>query len=165
MTRLFVALWPSEDAIEELRALPRKDQQGVRFVPPENWHITLRFLGEAHVHEVAAALDTVRLEAAMARLGPGVDVMNERALVVPVTGVEQLAAAAVSATRDLGEPPRKRFVGHLTIARVKPHVPMPRALGAMVHAEWPVQEIALVQSRLEPAGATYSTVATWPVRP
>ena len=45
MTRLFVALWPAEDAIAELRALPRKDQLGVRFVPPENWHVTLRFLG------------------------------------------------------------------------------------------------------------------------
>ena len=163
MTRLFVALWPSEDAIEELRALPRKDQQGVRFVPPENWHITLRFLGEAHVHEVAAALDTVRLEAAMARLGPGVDVMNERALVVPVSGVDHLAAAVAAATGRLGEPARKRFVGHLTVARVKPHVPMPRALGAMVQAEWQVDEVALVQSRLDPAGARYDTIATWPV--
>ena len=163
MTRLFIALWPSEDAIEELRALPRKDQQGVRFVPPDNWHVTLHFLGEARPDDAIAALDEVRFEPATARLGPGVDVMNERALVVPVGGVDALAAAVVEATGTLGEPARKRFVGHLTVARVKPHVPMPRALGAMVQAEWQVEEVALVQSRLDPDGARYDTIAAWPV--
>jgi 2'-5' RNA ligase len=105
----------------------------------------------------------VHFEPAVARLGPGVDVMNERALVVPVSGVDDLAAAVVAATGDLGEPARKRFVGHLTLAKVKAHAPMPRVLGALVQAEWQVEEVALVQSRLDPAGARYSTVATWPV--
>ncbi len=149
--------------MEELRALPRKDQQGVRFMPPENWHVTLRFLGEASVDEVIAALDEVVFEPAVARLGPGVDVMNDRALVVPVSGVDGLATAVVAATGHLGEPARKRFAGHLTLAKVKPHAPMPRALGAHVLAEWQVEEVALVQSRLDPAGARYDTLATWPV--
>ena len=48
MARLFVGVWVPEDVTETLLSLPRKDQRGVRFVRPENWHITLSFLGDAH---------------------------------------------------------------------------------------------------------------------
>lgn len=163
MTRLFVALWPPDEVVEVLRELHRKDQRGVRFVPEDNWHVTLRFLGEADIDTVGAALDQAVLPAATARLGPAVDVFHDRALVVPVEGVDALAGAVSTATRDIGEPDRKRFTGHLTIAQVKPHVPMPRVLGQMVRAEWTVEEIALVRSRLDASGAVYSTIATWPV--
>ena len=163
MARLFVALWPPEHVTEELRSLHRKDQRGVRFVPPENWHITLRFLGEAHVDHVVETLDALTLPSAHARLGPAVDVLAERALVVPVAGVDELAQVVIAATREIGERPPKRFVGHITLARVKARVPMPRVLGAMVGAEFDVTEVALVQSRLHPHGARYETVHTWPV--
>ncbi|MDO8391796.1 MAG: RNA 2',3'-cyclic phosphodiesterase [Actinomycetota bacterium] len=163
MARLFLAIWPPDEVAEELLALHRKDQQGVRFVRPENWHITLRFFGEAHPSDVADALARAALPACHARLGPAVDVMNERALVVPVAGVDDLAFVVRERTARVGEPAPKRFVGHLTVARVKAHVPMPRALGAMVGAEFAVSEIALVQSRLDPDGARYETLHTWPV--
>ena len=42
--RAFVALWPPEEIVVRLEGLHRKDQRGVRFVRPENWHVTLRFL-------------------------------------------------------------------------------------------------------------------------
>ena len=163
MARLFVAVWPPDDVAAEIAALRRKDQRGVRFLPPENWHITLRFLGEAHPGEVAEAIDGARLPPARARLGPAVDVLAERALVIPVSGLDALAATVTTSTRAIGEPPRKRFFGHLTLARVKPRATMPATLGALVSAEFDVEEVALVQSRLDPRGARYETVATWPV--
>ena len=163
MARLFIAVWPPEDVAAELTSLHRKDQRGVRFVRPENWHVTLRFLGECHVDDVVAALDDVALDPARARLGPAVDVLDERALVVPVAGVDDLARAVITATRDIGARPPKRFVGHLTLARVKPRAPMPRVLGSLISAEFDVTEVALVQSRLHPDGARYETVHTWPV--
>ena len=162
MARLFIAVWPPEHVIEELTSLRRKDQRGVRFVPPDNWHLTLRFLGEADTDDVADALDRATLPTATVTLGPAVDVLAERALVVPATGLDALAAVVADHTAHLGEPPRKRFTGHLTLARVKPHVAMPTTLGAMIHAEFDVHEVALVQSRLHPEGASYSTLATWP---
>jgi 2'-5' RNA ligase len=163
MPRLFVAVWPPDEVAAELAALHRKDQRGVRFVRPENWHITLRFLGEARVDEVVAALDGVELAPARARLGPAVDVLEERALVVPVAGVDAIARTVIDATRDIGARPPKRFVGHLTVARVKARAPMPRALGSLITAEFDIEEVALVQSRLHPDGARYETVHTWPV--
>jgi 2'-5' RNA ligase len=162
MARLFVAAWPPDDVVEEIAALRRKDQRGVRFVAPESWHLTLRFLGEADPDAVAAALDRGAFPSARVRLGPAVDVLSERALVVPASGLEELARVVTEHTAHLGEPPRKRFVGHLTLARVKPYAEMPTTLGAMFHAEFDVHEIALVQSRLDPDGARYTTIGTWP---
>ncbi len=163
MARLFLAVWPPEEVIEHLRSLRRKDQRGIRFVPPDNWHITLRFLGEVGERDAIAALDAVDTEllpAPVARLGPSVDVMGERALVVPVAGLADLARAVERTTRHLGEPPRKRFVGHLTLARCARGARMPETLGTVFDDQFPVTEIALVQSRLEPAGARYETIAT-----
>jgi 2'-5' RNA ligase len=162
MARLFIAVWPPEEVVADLMAMRRKDQRGVRFLPPENWHVTLRFLGEAHVDEVADALDRTHLEACAARLGPGVDVLGERSLVLPVAGVDARAADVAATTAAIGEPPRKRFVGHLTLAKVRPRSPLPDLVGALVQASFDVDEVALVASTLRPEGARYETVGTWP---
>jgi 2'-5' RNA ligase len=163
MARLFIAVWPPDEVAEALTALPRKDQRGVRFVRPENWHVTLRFLGEADPHEVIEALDAAIFTPTRARVGPAVDVISERALVVPVTGVDGIARTVNELTRDIGKPPRKRFIGHVTVARLKPHARMPHALGVLVSAEFDVEEVALVQSRLDPQGARYETLHAWTV--
>lgn len=164
MPRLFVAVWPPEDLVSELMSLRRKDRRGVRFVPPDAWHVTLRFLGEASIDDVEEALDEVDLPAATASLGPAVDVFGERVLAVPVTGLDELADVVVSATARIGDPPpRRRFAAHLTIARIKGDAQMPDALGAMVDGEFPVEEVALVRSRLGQDGARYDTVAAWPL--
>jgi 2'-5' RNA ligase len=163
MSRLFIAVWPPAAVVDALRSLPRKDQRGVRFVRPENWHVTLRFFGEADADAVADALEGVPLEPASARVGPGVDVLSERALVLPVHGLDDLAVTVATHTGTIGVAPRRRFIGHLTIARLKRHARMPPAIGATFQARFEVGEIALVQSRLDPAGARYITIATWPV--
>ncbi len=163
MPRLFIAVWPPEEVLAELTALHRKNQRGARFVDPDTWHITLRFFGDANPGEVCAALDGVGFAPSVVRLGPAVDVLNERALIVPVHGLDELAAAVIARTSTIGEPPRKRFVGHLTLARLKPHAVMPRVLGALVRAQFTVDHVALVQSRLDPDGARYETIESWPV--
>lgn len=165
MSRLFIAVWPPAWVVDELRELPRKDQRGVRFVRPDDWHVTLRFLGDAHPGAVEAALDGIAVAPARVRLGPAVDVLAERALVVPVDGLDSVAGEVIARTRELGDRPRRRFVGHLTVARLKPFADVPRALGALFQAEFELAEIALVESRLHPDGARYTTIATWPVSP
>ena len=117
-------------------ALGRKDRRGVHFVHPERWHVTLRFLGECDPGAATTALDAAVLPAARARLGPAVDVMFDRVLVVPVAGVDELAAAVSAATADLGEPPRRRFTGHLSLARIdrRNRGRLPDTVGAMVDA-------------------------------
>ena len=160
--RLFLAVRPSDDAATTLRSLHRKDAQGVRFVPPENWHVTLRFLGQAEPTAVIDAMRHVLLPPARARMGPAVDVLHQRALVVPVSGVDPLAAVVGAATREVGDPvPRRPYSGHITVARLKRTATMPRILGERVHAEWDVNQIELIVSRLHPDGVEYEAVHTW----
>lgn len=163
MSRLFVALWPPDDVVEALEGLHRKDQVGARFVIPENWHVTLRFVGNADPNDVASALDGADFAPADVTLGPAVDVGNGRTLFVPATGADDLAAEAVRATRHLGdEAIRNPFLGHVTIARLKKRANMPRVLGELIDASWHATEVALVESRLLPDGARYDTLQTWP---
>ena len=163
MARLFFAVWPPEEVVDELTALRRKDQRGVRFVRPENWHITLRFLGEADPADVVDAMEGWHAPTIRVTLGPAVDVLAGRMLGIPAGGVDALADSVVAQTRDIGEPPRKHFVAHLTIARTKRNVPMPSTLGAHFDGTFDVDEIALVHSRLHPDGARYDTLETWPL--
>jgi 2'-5' RNA ligase len=164
MSRLFVCLWPPDHVRAAIEELHRKDQVGTRFLPPENWHVTLRFLGDADPNDVARALDAAVFAATTVRLGPAVDIGGERTLFVPATGADELAAEVVRVTRHLGDQPiRSTFRGHVTLARRKRGANMPRALGSLVDASWTPDEVALVESTLRPEGARYDTLATWPV--
>ena len=164
MSRLFVCLWPPEHVGTALRELHRKDQVGARFIPPENWHVTLRFVGEADPNELAEALSTARFAATTIQLGPAVDIGGEHTLFVPATGADGLAEEVVRSTRHLGDQPiRSTFRGHLTIARLKRRANMPRALGELIDASWTPDEVALVESTLRPDGARYDTLETWPI--
>lgn len=165
MSRLFVGLWLPEHAREALEALHRKDQVGARFINPDNWHITLRFLGDADPNEVADRLRSTGFAATTVRMGPAVDIGRERTLFVPMSGTDELAARTVEATSDLGtEPVRRTHLGHVTLARVKKRANMPRALGSLVDASWEPTEVALVQSTLHPDGSRYDTLETFPIR-
>jgi 2'-5' RNA ligase len=161
MPRLFIAVWPPHDVVAVVAALHRDDRPGVRFVPPENWHITLRFLGDANITEVIDALRHCTLTSTQAHLGPAVDVIAGRALVVPVEGLDSVAAQVARCTSHLGEPPRQRFRGHLTLARLKSHVPTPDVVGAPVTCDFDVGQISLVESHLGPHGARYETIKSW----
>ena len=136
----------------------------MRFLQPDTWHITLRFLGDVDVDAVGAALDVVDAESTVARLGPGVDLLAGRNLIVPVAGVDELADDVRTCTSDLGERETRPFIGHLTIAKVKPRAPLPAVMGMYVDLEFSVDEIALVSSRLHPDGARYTTLESWRLR-
>lgn len=165
MTRLFVAIWPPVDVVEALDDVERPRDQGVRWVPNENLHITLRFLGTADEDEVIEALDDHHYPAATAVLGPSFDLPTERSLLIPVAGVDDLAAVVVQATRGLGTArERRRFLGHMTVARMAKQARPARSAGRRFEASFDVDEIALVASTLTDEGARYETVATWSTR-
>jgi 2'-5' RNA ligase len=161
MSRLFVCLWPPQEVVNVLEELHRKDQVGTRFVHPENWHVTLRFLGNADPNDVAEALNRAQFEPTTVELGPAVDIGNGGVLFIPASGADAIAAEVSRATRGLGdEPVRPRFLGHITLARMKKHANVPRALGELISAAWEPVEVALVESNLGPDGARYDTLAT-----
>jgi 2'-5' RNA ligase len=138
MARAFVAVYPTPaahaalaGAVARLRAAP--EAGAVRWVRPEQWHVTLLFLGEvADLAPVAAALDPLgALGPVRARLGPSSGWLpGGRVLQVPVAGLDDLAVSVRRALHGIvgpqgplaggsqgGEP--LGFLGHLTLGRAR----------------------------------------------
>jgi RNA 2',3'-cyclic 3'-phosphodiesterase len=160
-TRLFLAVWPPPAFVEQLSSVRRPDRRGVRWVSPENWHVTLRFLGEAEPAEVRARLDGTALPATNATMGPFVQRLGRGLIVVPVAGLDALAAVVAAATADIGQPIGEReFRAHITLGRFRPSARCPMA-GTPVHAVAPIEEVVLAQSRLSHTGAQYERVGLW----
>ncbi|MBW3557614.1 MAG: RNA 2',3'-cyclic phosphodiesterase [Actinobacteria bacterium] len=165
--RLFVAVWPSPEVVSALRELPRPEAEpGVRWTGPEQWHVTLRFFGEVPdeaVGEVEAGVAALagRQMPAPAVVGPATRCFGNSVLMVPVSGLDGLAAATVEATAGWGAPPpeRRPFVGHLTLARSWRRGPDLRQFGGQpVAASWTACELTLVRSTTLRAGARYDVL-------
>lgn len=164
--RLFVALWPPEALLAQLRALPRPSVPGLRWTSEEQWHVTLRFLGPVvDPAEVDGALRLLpRVTPVIGRAGPAVEPKGRSLLWVPVDGLDELAAATVSVTAEIGLPPEPRpFRGHLTLARSKGNRSLAKLAGSRVEATWPVPEITLVESETHPDGARYTVIGRYAV--
>ncbi|MCL1597700.1 MAG: RNA 2',3'-cyclic phosphodiesterase [Actinomycetia bacterium] len=100
--------------------------------PPENWHLTLRFLGETSdmagellVREVEEAIDLPA--GRVSGVGLGVFSRPAKASVLyvriddPTDLLTRLAARCDAAAMDVGFPPEERpFVPHLTLSRLRP---------------------------------------------
>lgn len=151
------------------------------WVRRENYHVTLRFLGEidplltVDLEKISRRI-TARLEPfvlPLDRLGcfPSVD----RARVLWIGGEASpvfhgLAASLQHELRKLGFPPeRKPTVAHVTLARIKgrPDARLSRVLDDAAlppGLEARADRIALMESVLSPDGAVYTPLFTTPFR-
>jgi RNA 2',3'-cyclic 3'-phosphodiesterase len=165
VTRLFVAVWPTAPALDHVRSLPRDGWVNVRWTPEDNWHVTLAFLGEAEIDEVADRLDGGEYPKVTTELEARMRVMGRNSLVIPANGCDALADAVRALV--FNELPQQRFLGHLTVGRSigrrpisgrSPAGHLPESLA------FDVDEVALVRSTLSPQGARYDTVGTFACR-
>ena len=144
--RLFVQVRPSPAAIDHLLAHLR----GTRTSNPEQWHVTLAFLGD--VDDPSALSDGLRAAAALhppfsLRLA-GSGTFGPRATWAGVAGdvdvLRSLAEHVQDACRDAGvHLERRAYRPHLTVGRVDP-----RLLSAYEGPDFAVDEVQLVQSVL-----------------
>lgn len=167
--RLFVAVWPSAEVQDLIARFGRPPVDGLRWTTADQWHVTLRFLGECDEARARSAFGRITAASTSAAMGPVTGRFGWRMLHVPVAGLEGVAAATAEATAGVGVPVGDRsFDGHLTLARVRdprrgPPVDLAPLTGRPLAARWPVTEIALVRSVLAPGGARYDTLATQPL--
>ena len=175
--RAFVALEVDEAlrrrlaaAVEGLRPLI----PGLRWVPPEQAHLTLRFLG----HAPSAVLDALRdpLAAAAAASAPrpvrvsglGVFPASARARVLwigiaPTEGIVELQATCEAAAVGAGfEPERRPFRCHLTLGRWREPARRP-ALPPLDLGRAQFERLVLFRSQLHPKGAVYTPLASFPL--
>ena len=163
MARLFLAVFPPIAVIGRLGELERAEIEGLRWTGREQWHITLRFLGEAEQGEVEDSLQGLGRSASTVRLGPATRRLGGRVLVLSADGLGELAAEVRSRTEGIGQPPERRdFTGHLTLARARKQVPG-ATVGLPFEAEFQATELWLVSSKLHPDGARYTRLSHWPL--
>jgi 2'-5' RNA ligase len=160
-------------AIDELRAGARR----VAWVPVQNLHVTLRFLGavdEATLQRVREALEagTVAIAPFAVRVGglggfpPG---RAPRVIWAGVTGGAEalcaLSARLETALAERGIPPEGRpFHPHVTLGRARDPRGVPELAGRLAAArdefgETVVDAVHLMRSDLDPAGARYGVLA------
>ncbi|HYZ32854.1 MAG TPA: RNA 2',3'-cyclic phosphodiesterase [Crenalkalicoccus sp.] len=128
MMRLFVAL-ALPAALKAQLALLAGGIPGARWVPPENYHLTLRFIGEVEgwqAQEVDDALAAIRarpFELSLRGLGTFEKAGRIQALWVGVErteGLSFLQSKVETALQRIGlEPERRRFAPHVTLARTE----------------------------------------------
>ena len=169
--RLFVAVWPSADVVDVLTVLPRPEVRGVRWTTMEQWHVTLRFLGQIADADAGAAtdafdhIDVGAVDSVSAEMGPATACFGRGILQVPVEGLDELARVTVEATAAVGQPPDDRpFHGHVTVARARGRSGDVRSLrGTPLAARWNVAELTLVASTPHRDGSRYEVVSSLPL--
>lgn len=183
--RLFVAFEPPEPVRRRLAAIEAELRRGagraadeIRWVAPENIHLTIQFLGavpeervpgvEAALHAAAASARPLALEVRGAGGFP--NARRPRVLWVGLDGdLAPLAALAADVGRrlaPLGFPPEDRpFSPHLTLGRARDGRGAPGLAGALASAAqadgapWRVGELVLFESHLSPKGPRYEAIA------
>ncbi len=163
VARLFLAVFPSVDVIERLGELERPEVEGLRWTNREQWHVTLRFLGEAEEGDVENSLRGFRGAASTVLLGPASRWLGGRVLALPADGLDELAAEVRSRTETIGQAAgRRNFTGHLTLARARRRLPG-AVVGLAFEAQFRATELWLVSSQLHADGARYTKLSHWPL--
>jgi 2'-5' RNA ligase len=186
--RLFVAVVPPPEVLTDLGAAvaPRQAEpaarRDLRWTGPEDWHVTLAFLGDVP-DPVATGLAPALERAAaghrpfpLALAGAGAFPAAPQARVLwcgldgDHTGLAALAASVADAVTCAGAAPPdagRPFRPHLTLARSRGRTPadvrdLVTALSGYASPSWPVDRIQLIDSH--PGGKPrYSPIGRWPL--
>lgn len=165
--RLFFALWPSDALRAQLAAASRQfvERGEGRSIPPQNFHITLAFLGSVAATQVPA------VTAAAGEIdGAPLQLSIERLEVWRSAGILCLTAAPAPSLADFVdrlrikllarhiEPSRQDFRPHVTLARDWRDASVEGSVGPF---EWRADEFVLIESEATCDGSSYRIVERW----
>jgi len=183
--RLFIAL-PVPSAVKQEIQLVQEQlrrelpAEGVSWTRPEQWHLTLKFLGNVDATRVSALTETLGaacekfalLKLRAGQVGCFPNLRKPRVVWVGVRDdanqLAGLAKAAEEASAGFTTEEREgKFTGHITIARIKYFErQMADALAKCVHGmkqrvfgEWTAEAVELMRSELASDGARHTCLA------
>ena len=177
--RAFIAVHLNEEirrAISQAAGELKPLAQSAKWVPPENCHLTLKFLGEIDpndVERVNAAMKTVLAGVSRWQISVrGMGAFPEKGLPRVIwVGVDdppgilvRIASGLNEGLSDLAPKERREFVPHVTIARLRDPDPIGakrlrlelEKRAALSFGSQDVAALHLMESRLTPAGPIYS---------
>jgi 2'-5' RNA ligase len=167
-----------EKSIQDLR---KALAGAVRWVPRENWHATVKFLGEVaddRLDAVSSVLDAVcsvspSTSASLTDVGAFPSLGRARVLWAGLTDPEgrmaALAGALEKAFGELGLRQESRVLhAHVTLARIRAPIPIAAIVEkagpyAFDREPFPVDQVVLFRSRLSRSGAAYEPIRTFPL--
>lgn len=166
-----------EKAIQELRlALPN-----ARWVPRENWHVTLKFLGEVSDERVSeiteigtkSASRTPQFDSHLTEIGSFPTKTRTRVLWVGLVDPDRVMAhLAARLEKKLGKAGFRQesrdLHPHLTLARLR----VPERIADVIEEHGPyaldrspflVKDVVLFRSHIGRGGARYEALGAWPL--
>lgn len=151
--------------------------KGISWVKPENFHYTVRFLGEQPESKLPLLQDAAQKAAHEAQpftlqiggLGVFPNIDRPRVLWIGAeSGEEAFADLYRHLENALWErhfpPGPKEFHAHLTIARIKSPIPVRNAIetvSANQLGAFEVRRLSLMLSELHPSGSRYQELSGW----
>jgi 2'-5' RNA ligase len=176
MPRLFTAVEIPPEIVQSLSAL-RGGLPGARWIEPENYHLTLRFIGDiddAMARDVASALGTVRRTAFTLHLEnlQSFGGRRPRAVVADAAAVPaltELQAEHERLMRRIGLTPESRkYTPHVTLARLRDSTSRQVADYLALRqpfrsAAFTVSRFVLFSSRASVGGGPYVIEAAYPL--
>jgi 2'-5' RNA ligase len=177
LSRLFLAV-PLDSQVKAMLAqhLAQQVLPG-RAVPPDNWHLTVRFLGDLDLvtqERLTAELDQSDLgssfEIVLGEMGAFPRPAKATVLWLAVDrGVDRLIKlneVVEEAVEAIGLPPEDRpYAAHLTVSRIRPEHDarnLIKAYGPMPF-RWLADELVLYRSHLGRGGAVYEPLESFPL--
>jgi 2'-5' RNA ligase len=179
--RLFVAIEipePAKTLVDDAFRPWREEFPQARWVPRENWHVTMKFLGrtwprltEWVPERVEAAAGEVRpFRVALAGLGSFPSRRKGRVLWAGLedegAGSTQLASVLDENLQDEFPPEKRPFHPHLTVARSDPPLSLPPEFSETVlrTEAWEVDHLVLFRSHLRRPAPRYEPLASFALR-
>lgn len=186
--RLFIALSVPEPLQQDWHRWQRSAQrhlpEGLRWTPPHQLHLTLRFLGDVACQQVAELAEAFQRACAavppftLAFQNLGCFPSPERPRVLwaglggDLTRLCTLQQRILAETRRWGQTEDRPFVAHLTLARIRDGSPAARhglgkhlaRLPSLPAGSWSVEVVILYRSQLQPGGAVHTELARCALR-
>ncbi|MBA4348872.1 MAG: RNA 2',3'-cyclic phosphodiesterase [Thermodesulfovibrio sp.] len=178
--RCFIAIELPQDIKESISSLIdklRHISKGIRWVPVENIHLTIKFLGEVKddlIPEIEKRLSSIRMNhgsfsVAVRRTGAFPNFKYPNILWMGIDESEDLSRLYSDIDKTMSElgfeKENRKFSPHLTIGRVKdtkgiePVFKEIYTLQDNLFGSIEAKEILLMKSVLKPTGAEYSKIA------
>jgi len=175
MPRLFTGVEIPADIGQSLSML-RGGLPGARWITPENYHLTLRFIGDVDdviAHEVASLLGRIKRDAfelyfeGLTSFGG----RKPRAVVATVSPTQALLDAQAEQERLMQriglEPEGRKYTPHVTLARLRDSssrdvAEFLAARGYFRTAAFPVSRFVLFSSRNSVGGGPYVVEQSYP---